>query len=231
MTRTELINLVVENTRRSDKQASMLKWLSLGLREISQRHDFKTNRVETDDTLVANANSVSIPADCFQMLQVRLIDSSTSSTSRNVELKDKQWVTERVPNLSEDTEGWPVYCFENDEDGTLVFVPPTSQEWTVRMTYFRLNPELSLSTDTPDAAIENALVSWLTAYTFKSTQQFPDAQFWMNDYERSLRIAISADERTHTIRRMEGFTQQRVSQPLAPPHLDPWAKDSEGNSF
>lgn len=224
MNREDVRNLVISNTSRRDKAALINTAISLVMAEITQIHEFRTSRVEADLTLSASTQTVILPSDVFQLLpDVRLLDSTASSVSRIVPLKEKTWILQRYPNLGVTVESWPAFCFVDDESGLLTFVPISAQDWTVRIEYHKLFVEVTSDATIIDRQITNAVISWATAYVFRSIQMFTEAREHMAEYARSLQIAIAADSRRHSERTLQGFSQgTEIPVVYVPPHLDPF---------
>lgn len=225
MTRTQITDLVIANTRRSNMTSTIYSAINLALTKISQISDFKLNKIQ-DATLsvIAEENTVSLPSDCKQVLSVRLIDADNSANSRTLDFREKTWIVERFPDLQATQSSWPVYCFQ--DGSTLYLVPPTNKAWNVYVEYYRAFPSVNAANDTVDESIEDCVINWVTAYIFKATQQYTDFRFWSEEFNKSIVIAIEADRRNRTTKIMEMHGNQHVQEQI-PAYLDPFNTGSE----
>lgn len=227
MNRQQIRNVVIANTRRSDKVEDINTSIDLMLQEISQVHDFRGNRVTSYTAVLAEGgNNVDLPADLFQIYQpIRVLDSLVTEKSYVAELKEKEWILTRWPDGNDETTGIPTFCYV---DGSkLYFIPPAQEEWTIAFDYHRLTPVLSGDDATVQSGIEAALIARVTADIFAMTQQWQDFNQWMVIANRRLQIAITADTNRRETRRREPFTPCPVQVAGPPDYLDPFNMGKE----
>lgn len=220
MTRLQLRSLVIDNTRRSDKTDLINAAIDLALEEIGLVHDFRLMSEESDLSVAQSAASVALPSDYYQVLEARLIDGTESF---ELQIKDKNWVVERWPNIASVPEGTPTVAYE--ENGTLVLAPRPNRTYTIRVTVSKLPSSLTSDSSSPTiAGISHAIVAWATAYVFKSIQQFEAARFWMQEYARSLILAVRADKRRSAVKyQLEEFPDSERNLSTRP-WLDPFIR-------
>lgn len=228
MNRASLRNIVLQNTNRKDKIDLINSAFDLALTEMAQQHDFHQNRLQAQIDMPIGSNTVTMPDDVFQVLNVRLVDTTSSINSRTIILEDKAVLTKQWPNLAVTIQSWPKYAFVDWETNLLTFLPPTSQEWTATVEYFRLFPQFVNDLDAIGRNLEAALIAYATSYIFKSIQMFQEATFWFTEYQRSLLLAIRADSRTNTQRQMQGHKSHFIhGDDTVPPWLDPFNRGSD----
>lgn len=225
MTKEEMVGLVVLNTRRSDKTVLAGSAIDLALNEIALRHEFHSLKAEAFASLTLGSTTVTLPDNVYQIKKV-VLQASSTSFAHEVPLKLKSWVLERYPDLGEQLAvNLPAVVFR--EGTTLVFVPPATQDYTVRVTYRRLFPAIGDDDEPTDLTLTNAIVAWATSYVFRSIEEFLSADRWLGEYERSLRLAITADRARGEVHQHEGFVDEPY-EPAANPWQDPFNSGRTG---
>lgn len=229
LNRLQLRNLVLGNCPAARIRADLVNTaFNMVMTEISQVYDFRSNRTEVPIALPAGQYQVTLPSTCWQLMNVRIVDATSSINSRVIELKDKTWVTQLSPSLSRTINSWPRWCFVENDGVTLVFVPPSTQDWTVMAEFYTLNALIADDTGTVNVSLQNAVIAWATAYVFRATQQYQDADKWMAEYGRALQLAVYSDRRTRRNDVAQGFRQ--FSGPAyaeLPPWLNPFDKGDQ----
>lgn len=220
MTQEQLLSIVVANTRRLDKVDLITRAFTMGLSQISQRHTFKSLYQTFELTLEANGTVVTLPDGVSHVRQVRLIDIESAASSNTLDLRTEKWVTDRFPSQMIQTPSRPAVAYETG--GTLVFVPPANKQYTIEVMTIFLFPKIDEAVGMFPTTLDEALVAYATAYVFKSTQQYEDAQFWNGEYEKALVHAIRQDRRNSHKHDMEG--QDYDQSTGLEPYLDPFAK-------
>jgi hypothetical protein len=225
MTLAEAVALIAAHTKRPDVAGLTTSMLikaavNMARKEIQQWWDFsRTKSSKLDASLAVDESVIALESDVFKVLDpVTLVDPSNDDITGLVPLKPKAWVKERYPYLNNGASGNIVVCYV---DGTnLIFVAPAMQAWTVQYDYFAQIADLTDDAEVLEVGLENAIVSWATAYVFKSTQQRQEAEFWMRDYATAAKLAREADTRDRTQDIMEPFTPDPLAEPTIPEHLD-----------
>jgi hypothetical protein len=222
MTREQIKDLVIENTRRTDKEALILTSIGFALNEIAQLHDFKIMKVEVDIPFSEDDMSVSLPTDAVQISETRFIESTTDTIGYPIPLVSKNYSVRTFVNPAGQAASRPTELYEHN--GQLYFNAPSDGDYILRMTYMKYPEELEQATDTPlIPKIENAIVAYCTSYVYDSIQMYNDGQVWMQKFYTAIRTAISADKRRSGTRvQLEPFPGRPVS-PVVPPYLDPFA--------
>jgi hypothetical protein len=209
--------MVVSNTNRSDKLSLINQFLAQAISEIFQVKEFRSAEVVEEVTLTGGTQSLQLSGTPQQVLSVQMI---FGVLSRELWFKDKKWILNKFPNLSNTITTRPTYCYA--DGSTIYFVGLANQDYTIRVHYYKI-PTFSLDTDVcPTPIIENAVVAWATASTFRSIQMFQEAGVWMQEYGRALRIAMSSDDKSHADRTAEGHGYPKP-WPLGVPYQDPFA--------
>lgn len=224
MTREEILSLVISNTGRSDKQELMQSAINLALTEISQRHDFQQMMESHDLALAAGESSVALPDRTLSVLEARIHTEVDVNQVTHLILLPKQTILREFPDLNADVESRPICGFI--EQNVLYVNPPANEAYVIKTTLFRLFPTLATGETVPaNLMLINALVSWVTAYTFRSIEKFQESDRWMLEYERSLRVATRADNRqTGTQLVHQGFRGTPAQTYSPEPWHDPFVK-------
>ena len=216
MTKIEIIAQVVAASNRSDKTAVIGVGVDLGLSEICSRYSFKQQRVVSEAVISTDEQELDLPADCLQSISIRIKRGDGSETAdvagAVILVVTKDWLMSQQPDLGEgDTTGMPVYAYE--ENGKLRMVPKANDNYTIELTYDRLEA-LEDDGDSPNITlISNSLISFACAYLFRSISMFESADRYMMEYERSLQHAILSDNRRPAVhRQMRGAQQMNVGK-------------------
>jgi hypothetical protein len=223
VTRTQIKDLVVENTRREDKEDLILTAITFALNDIAQEHDFKLMKAEVDLALTEDSSSVALPDDAVQILQIGFVEATDSLTAYPLPLRQRNEVLRTYPNIAALSASRPTEVYEHN--GQLYLNVKSDGDYILRVSYTKYPPELEEEDSVPlIPKLEHAIVAWCTAYVFRSIQMHDDADRWMLQYNIALRKAIAADERRSGTRvQIEPFPGRPV-RPYVPPYLDPFAK-------
>lgn len=201
---------------RTDKDSVINDGLEEGLKRAMDVHPFKTRQVETDKSIAENDTTVDLPDDTLDLIEVRLIDGTASWP---IFIKEKKWLVERWPNISEVTANKPVYGYV--EGDKIHLYPISNGSYTVRMTT-KVKPSFSGvdATENPIPSIEFALICFATAYAFRSVQLFDFAVPWDTQFVNALATAIPADKRSPVVKRFEPFGEKPLPI-IDSPSVDP----------
>lgn len=203
MTLSQIQQAVLLNTNRSDKAAVALLGINFALQEISQVHQFRPLRYQVDVGIATGDNSFNLPNDSCVVVDLRAFDS-TGTLAYEVEILPKKTVVGMNPNLSQTSTGRP--CTGFIEGGVFYFLPPSAQEYTLKLTYDDYHLDLASDDDvTIIKGLDYAVICYATAYVFRSIEMFENAMVFMQEYARALTVAKRHDDRnTGTIKQMAG---------------------------
>jgi hypothetical protein len=215
MTRAQLRDAIAGATNRADKTNLINTAINLALREIGSRHDFRELKDEQDVSIQVNEQSIAVPGTFHQIIEARLINGTLSYP---IEIRTKGWFVQRFPSPTTAPAAEPAYGYE--EGGLLYFQAPAYAARTIRLTLYSLPADLLNDTDRCMIGyLDNAITSWGCAFVHRSLQMYQEAQYWMLEYERALRIAMAADIRkTGAIVTTDAYSthDRRGGNPLDP---------------
>lgn len=221
MTFAQIRQAVVDSSQRVDKISVINTGINLGLSEISQLYDWRDLRVQVDININPNDLSFPLPADFYQIVDVRLINGALSYP---LVLIPKDKFTRMWANVSALGSGRPWTGYE--ELGTLYFAPMSAGAYPMRTTYIRLHPQLQFDSDQPLIQTVNmALVAYACWYLYMTIGMLQDAASWRQTFEGEVQRAIVADQRRPGIilQSQEYSTDANVIRTSVEPWLDPFA--------
>src|SRR5680860_451357 len=177
MNRSELRAVVKANIgNRDDKDDLIDIALDLGIREFAKVHFFDELISESDLAIVEDDQSVDLPTTFFKVLFAGVIDSTSSFP---FVFKSKNWVRERVPNVSALSTGKPSFGYV--EKGTIYLYPVCNDSYTLRVTYSTLPAAFaSDATEIQVTGLDEALINWTTGWIFRSMQLYEDSAQWFS---------------------------------------------------
>lgn len=190
MNRQDLETLVLEATGRTDKLTLIRSALNMAVEEVSSRRLWRELQVEDEVTIVSGAQSVDLADDLARVMEIRLIFGLISYP---LLIKEKKWLTDRVPNIPALSTARPIYGYL--EGKTLFVARRPNMDYVIRYTYHRLHPALDLPTS--ELLLRKcgpAVAAWTTYWVFLSSEQPKEAEMWMATYEKHLASAMKLDE-------------------------------------
>ena len=208
MIRSDLRQLVLYNTGRTDRTDQVNSLLDLGLIEIAKRHVFSDLKLETTTAITTSDNSISLPTAGYTLLEARVIDPTVADDGYPLEVLDKRDFLNFHPNLSNETDGEPVQGYV--ENATLHFGPPSIGDREIHLTMYNMPTGFaSDATENPIRTSDTALVSWVTSMLFMSLEQFESASLWTQRFlSVDLPGLIDADRRKAAEQRVKhGFRE------------------------
>lgn len=222
MNRSEIRNLVVENTRRTDKTSLINSAINIAVAELSSQRTWSDLQLEADLTTTASVASVDLPSDYHRLVEGRLVVAGSNFLSRQIQIYPKTWVVKHYPNPENIAVGKPVLGYL---EGTKLFlVPYPDDAYTLKITYFRLHP--ALATDSDTVLIRHgsqAVVAYATAWTFRAIEKHQDAAEWMQTYAQLLATAKEVDTSNSAVQRVA--EPRGAAVPLVQEYwLDPFTK-------
>ena len=172
-TRAELRTKVETSTKRFDKETLINDGLDIALHDACIEHNFREMKVEADLSASEDDLLVALPSDFYQLLEVRLIDDTSSY---KLKVKSKTWVVERFPNIGADSSSLPDFVYL--EGGSIYFSVPLDADYTVRVSYYKLLTFTDDSTENPVPVLENYLVFSALAWLYNSLEMERRGAFW-----------------------------------------------------
>src|SRR5438132_6628262 len=112
MTRLELQQAVIDNTRRPDKVATINMAINMALSEICRTHRFRQLIVVTDLSVVAGDNLIALPEDFSQLREVRVIGVTNLTIGNELRILPQREVQRLYPTLQVGISGRPDVAYE-----------------------------------------------------------------------------------------------------------------------
>jgi hypothetical protein len=220
VTRSELMTLVRANIGgRTDKDTIIVLAFKLGLDEILKRHAFRVLREEDDLDVHLNDTFVNLPAETIGIREARLINGNLSYP---IQIQPKTRVVETYSNVVSMTTGQPVIGYY--EGGALNFIPPSDNDYVIRVSYNKRFTYFVDDTSVTEAPIDGALISWVTAYIWQSMGSSIQYQNWMRRFENDILSAIRSDNRQPGVSIVSEASDDGPPVTTATPWLDPFNK-------
>lgn len=195
MIRSALRTVVIGNVGRTDKDSLINTYFQLALDDAMTRHGFRDSLEAADVSAALDADSVTLPAGTMKVFEVRVIDPSAGSNSQKLQISSKKVVVGLYPSVTDYPSSQPqVGYFDGNR---LFFYPKANKAYTIRFTISKqVGDDFdSDSKENPIRILDNALISYATAYLFMGLEQFDAGALWMRRYEIDLTKAIAVDER------------------------------------
>ena len=189
-TRAQLRTSVMELTKRTDKETLTNDALDFALLELQNEYLYRVVRTEADLSTSQDDVSEALPSGFHRLLEVRLIDSTSSYP---IEVRSLKWVLENFPNISADSSSKPDWCYE--EGGVLYFSCPLDAAYTIRVTYYALSTFVSDATVNPIPVAESALIFYATSYVYDGLELDKDARKWEKRAQIAALKAKRSDKR------------------------------------
>jgi len=158
---------------------------------------------ESEDVSISSGDLyVSLPSGTIDVVEVRVIDGTSSASIRLVLLsRFAGW----FPNPEDDASGKPEWGAVDRKNGRLYVYPKSDDGYVLRMTVVKY-PTFgdSDSTENPLVGTDDALVAYAAQYVFNSVQDFESAEIWRRHFEVAIASAIQ------TAQRRSGVQEQGV---------------------
>lgn len=218
----DIVNLVIQETGRSDKETQISQYVTFGFADLCRKHPFDSLRKETDTQINVLDTQMQIPADVNQIVELRLLVPSSPTLSYPMELKRKVWFTKQFPNVVGSTiTGRPLWCYRDNNQ--IYFDRKANGVYAVRITYFPFSWFKGATATSGIHDADEALVAYATSRTYRSVQMYEDAQIWFSEYGRLAKELINAVQREIGVRVVaDEWTRRGNIQPNQP-WLDPFA--------
>lgn len=224
MNRGALRSAVMDITGRTDKTDLTNTALDLALERLMKAFQWEEIEAEADLSISEGDTSVSLPSTAMKLIEARVI-RDTNENSYSLGIWDRVEYLRHYPNASEVTKGLPAIAYE--ENRTLHFVPPSNDDYTIKVTVTQRPSFSSDSTENPIEGSDESLIAYAASYVFSAVQQFEQGAVWMNKFAACLRSDLNSEAQTRsTPRVLEGFSRRKVRVSADPQH-DPFNKDGE----
>lgn len=186
---------VVARVRRSDKNDEIDENINFAIEEVRKRHDWKPAKVVSSVSISANDYSVSLGAGVRKVLDIWCYDPSANGGENRIVLYDDRRFRNRFPNVPNySVTGRP--CAGYELGGTLYFAPLSDATYTLEFTCFKYPQVLTSDSDSLEILnVDQAIIAFATAETFRMLEQFNEADRWDQVFELRLRTAIMDDKR------------------------------------
>lgn len=213
MERTDLATEVAALIGRSGYGDRILDVLDLGLKAISQRHDFKSMTQEAEDVEVdieTDYCTAEIPEGYLRLKSASLVRGTLVYP---IEVRTSYWVDNIYPRtgscrwVGAELPGGVLLIKPDPADGDKVrFVVSIELAWTVS--------EDEEPTYTCPAGIEQALIAFSASWMFDSLEIPTSSERWRQRYELALRDAIVSDTKGAVVHRPSILREPEVLDDL-----------------
>lgn len=229
MKRSDLRASARLNLGRDDKDTVLDLGLDLGLSDMCLQHPFRINRQDVGDIVVpSGVNTLLLPEQTFKLVSLTYLNLEQSRGMMQVMRQDFERI---LPDVSAQAlTGIPHLFYE--WNGVVYLDRSVDVDTTFKVTIDTLPLTFASDESTPPTSfMDNALISFATAYAFRSLESFENSREWMQEYGRALQLAIIADERTPSPEvQAQGFTTLEP-RPVTPPWLDPFNPGTDSATF
>lgn len=178
--------------------------------------------IEADLALTTGASSVSLPSNFHRLSEVRLVVEDSPLLSREICVKPKTYLVKHFPAIEDENPGKPTYGYL--QGTTLFLIPLSDADYTVRMTYYKLHPDLSA--DSSECEIRHAgecVAAWASYWVFHALEQTDSAAQWLTSYRMLLATAIKVDK-DNSATNYEAIQRGSSPGPVREYWNDPFAK-------
>ncbi len=234
MKRSELLAQVILTTGRTDKTSVINTGLNFGLQELSKIHQWEALRTiegTADIPVPVSVISVQLPSDVYQLLDVRLIDPTSSTLCYPMALYRKKQFTNNFPNVAQSLiSGRPYACYK---DGNLLMLDRKSNgAYTIRTTYFKIQQFFSDDDECLVSNADEALIAYSTFYTYRSLAMYADAAQWKASFDELVkRLKNAEEEESGTVLKGIPWTRDEERRVVVnPPWLDPFQGHATGSA-
>lgn len=217
MNLSQIVTAVRANTGRQDKDDAAKTAVTLALKRLAARYVFRMTVQTVDLDAAAGSLYITLPTDFLRLIAAYWINGTQSWP---LLVKTREWVSARVPEGSAMNTSQARWAYL--EGNKLKFVPGTTDDGIIRITY---QPTLSMvddSDENPVAMLDEALISFATGWVFASIHMLDIATYWYNQANQAFMDMMLADQDQPAIRHV---IDERGSddKPFIEPYLDPFA--------
>jgi len=214
MNLTQLRDLVIDITGRTDKTSIVNRGLVMAFNDLARRHNFRVFFTEHTTTPAADTTHIALPTNFRKFYETRV-------DGHSVVLKARKWISEKYPRRATDSAGQPLYCFL--AVGELHFAPRIAADKPVVMTYVTCPDLTGAMAWNADGAFDDVVVNFTTAFVFRSINMPDVASYWQREYLEALRQVVLDDCRTNEYLKHDGFTDGYEPDGIEP-YLDPFKR-------
>ncbi len=209
-TRSEISDLVILNTGRSDKTTLINSACDTALKIAMIKHNFTDSiKVADDVTITEDATSVDISSltessvsvgTVIDIVTARIVEAD-GTRNRLLSIKNKQWWDRNVVNPEDNQKGWPIYGLKTGTN--IILDSPAIDNLELRLRVSTTPSFTSDSTECPIEVLDIFVEQYVTAMVFLSLEMVDKYASWYimalgRDYDRgrvggSLLAAINKD--------------------------------------
>ena len=229
MTRSQIRNLILQNTNRADKSSIADSAIDLAFSRLGQMNEWQQTRLNETVAIAQGDSSFTLVTGCRRLIEIRLINGIRSYP---LTLESKVRALEWCSNPTAFPQNFPRLCYwENDGSGNdhVLFFPVSNGNYSIEYTA-SFPPTIGAS----DSAIANipdsdeCIVAFGTWYVFKSIEQLSSAAPWEQQFAQLAAQLIAADNRRPAenvnAELHDGFAMSRLRRGFsADPQNDPFA--------
>lgn len=200
-TRAQLVTSVQGSTGRLDKDSVIEDGLDFGLGALTRRHRWRQGRSTSEFTLTAADETVTLPTGSTHVFWVFAQDGTTSGWP--VRVLNERMFNQVVPNMGSVADGKPFICWK---DGlTLRFAPGAGSAYKLQVRVNKVQSFANDSATSPYEETDEALISYASAYLFRSIENFESADRFDARFSLLSAEAISLDK---------SYTEEIPKQPF-----------------
>jgi len=191
MNRSQIRELVVQATGRTDKTSLINSAIDLAVQEISAQRLWSDLLVEASVSTSANTSYVTLASAADRITEVRVFDGSTDP-AWPLKVRDKSWLVGKIPNFAALSTGEPTYGYL--EGRKLYLVPIPDGAYTIYYSYYRQHP--SLTSDSSSVLIrgtDRAVAAYASFWVWQSLENHEQADKWLLTYFALLNSAKRLD--------------------------------------
>lgn len=225
MTKTELRNLVITNTNRSDKATTIDLFLDFALSTLARSYAFDDLRKTLQVPLTSGGYSVQLPVTLNQIIDITFIDTTSPTSSYPMKLIDSTQFLGMFPNIpGSTTSGRPTMCCQSGN--LLLLNTKTNAAYQLSITGYTVPKFFSATDENPIVDSDEAVVAYATARLYYSMQMYKDGEFWERDYQVRRQVLINGKERRVGTSYVAQPWQRSSTFTTNSPWLDPFAGQS-----
>lgn len=217
---SEIVTEILTNTKRPEKDSTARTGIKLAIDRIYARHTFRGFRKEYDADVSAGGSYVSFASDHVALRSAIWLADATSTQSWPIWVKTKEWIYRRYPNPASVVASYPYIGYI--ENNRLNVFPFASVAGIIRLSYDAKLALVNNSDENTIVGLDRVLISFGTAYVFKSIQLFAEAQQWEADGTTALEEAVVADNKD-SAEVFQADWDSREPAPFIEPWQDPFA--------
>jgi hypothetical protein len=227
MTRSEIIQAVVDNTNRSDKDRVIRNGITIACGKLFAAGKFSTQARTSDVTALAGTNQIAFPADYVNLQGIAWLQDATNTQNWPIVVKTKEWIFRRYPNVDSINASYPYIGYI---DGNYFkFLPTTSVDGLLRVNYDAL-PNYADDTDSLTIPLaDDFIISSATAFLLRSVMLFTQAREHEIQASMALQRCLDVENMDEAVMFQSDIDRRRgMNQSPIEPYLDPFQGHNRG---